>query len=214
MRVETLTHPFEVANEQTRAGIPRWADATIAAVVLLIASPLLVLLALGVAVSSGLPIMFRQNRLGRHGKTFQLYKFRTMIVAEGGPQITSRNDTRITRFGKFLRKTKWDELPTFWNVLRGDIALVGPRPEVPAYVDPSDPLWRVILSVRPGLTDPTTIWLRNEEELLAQQPDPHAYYVSELQPVKLRGYVDYLQSRSLRSDLRVLGHTLVAIVRG
>lgn len=214
MRVETLTHPFEIASEQPRAGIPRWADATIAVVVLLIVSPLLVLLALGAAFSSGLPIFFRQDRVGRDGNTFRLYKFRTMIVAEGGPQITSRNDARITRFGRFLRKTKWDELPTFWNVLRGDMALVGPRPEVPAYVDLNDPLWRVILSVRPGLTDPTTVWLRNEEELLARQPDPHTYYITELQPLKLRGYVNYLRSRNLRSDLRVLGHTLVAIVRG
>ena len=214
MRAEILPHSYEVVSDRAHAGIPRWADATIAAIMLVITSPVLALIALAVAASSGLPIFFRQDRVGRHGQMFQLYKFRTMTVSEG-PQVTSRNDPRITRFGRFLRRTKWDELPTFWNVLRGDMALVGPRPEVPAYVNLNNPLWRVILTVRPGLTDPTTVWLRNEEELLARaEPDPHTYYINELQPVKLKGYVDYLQARNLQSDLRVLGRTVMAILGG
>lgn len=214
MRAEIVPHTYELVNEQPNTGIPRWADATIAAIMLVITAPLLALLALAVAASSGLPVFFRQKRVGRYGENFELYKLRTMTVSSSGPQITSRNDARITWFGRFLRKSKLDELPTFWNVLRGDVALVGPRPEVPAYVDLTDPLWRTILSVRPGLTDPTTVWLRNEEELLAQaEPDPHTYYINELQPAKLKGYVEYLRTRSLRSDIGVLGRTVAAIVR-
>lgn len=214
MRAETLPQTYGLVSEQPNPGIPRWADATVAAIMLVITSPLLALLALAVAASSGRPVFFRQKRVGRYGENFELYKLRTMTVSTGGPEITSRNDARITRFGKFLRQTKLDELPTFWNVLRGDVALVGPRPEVPAYVDLNDPLWRTILSVRPGLTDPTTVWLRNEEELLARaEPDAHTYYINELQPAKLKGYVEYLRKRSLRSDIGVLGRTVTAILR-
>ena len=214
MHAEVLPQQIERLGDQANAGIPRWADATIAAVVLLIASPLIALLALAVAASSGLPVLFRQKRVGRHGEIFELCKLRTMRVSTGGPQITSRNDARITRLGRFLRKTKLDELPAFWNVLRGDMALVGPRPEVPAYVDLNNPQWAVILTVRPGVTDPTTVWLRNEEELLANaEPDAHTYYVTELQPAKLKGYVDYLQKRNARSDLEVLCRTVSAVIR-
>jgi len=214
MRVETLPGSYEVVSDRANPGIPRWADATVAAIMLAISSPLLALLALGVAVTSGLPVFFRQKRVGRYGEDFVLYKLRTMTISTAGPQITSGKDTRITPFGRFLRKTKLDELPTFWNVLRGDVALVGPRPEVPAYVNLNDPLWRAILSVRPGLTDPTTVSLRNEEDLLARaEPDPHTYYVTELQPAKLEGYIEYLRTRNLRSDIKVLGRTVTAIVR-
>jgi len=158
--------------------------------------------------------LFRQKRVGRSGRLFELLKFRTMVVADTGPQVTSRNDARITRLGRLLRKTKLDELPTFWNVLRGDMALVGPRPEVPRYVNQDDPKWSVILSVRPGITDPTTVALRNEEDLLARAyPDVETYYRTQLQPAKLTGYIDYLQQRTFRTDLSVLGRTLAAIIR-
>jgi len=214
MRAEALTQPQILVSEKLNAGIPRWLDFTIAAIVLLVTSPLIAWFGLIVAASSGLPVLFRQKRVGRNGEFFELYKLRTMKVSADGPQITSRNDPRITRFGNFLRKTKLDELPTFWNVLRGDMAMVGPRPEVPAYVNLNDPLWRVILSVRPGITDPTTVSLRNEEELLARaEPDAHTYYVSELQPAKLNGYIEYLQRRNLRSDFGILCRTVTEVIR-
>jgi lipopolysaccharide/colanic/teichoic acid biosynthesis glycosyltransferase len=200
--------------ESVNAGLQRWADAAIAAFVLIIAAPLIAILGLAIAVTSGLPIFFRQCRVGRHGELFDLYKLRTMTVSESGAQITSSADKRITRLGRLLRQTKLDELPTFWNVLRGDLALVGPRPEVPAFVDLSNPSWRTILSVRPGLTDPVTISLRNEESLLAHAgPNVEQFYVSELQPAKLRGYLEYLQRRTLRSDIVVLSRTIIAIIR-
>ena len=201
-------------NDRQYSGIPRWADAFVAAIGLIVAAPIMGAIALTILTTSGRPILFRQKRVGRSGRLFELLKFRTMVVADTGPQVTSRNDARITRLGRLLRKTKLDELPTFWNVLRGDMALVGPRPEVPRYVNQDDPKWSVILSVRPGITDPTTVALRNEEDLLARAyPDVETYYRTQLQPAKLTGYIDYLQQRTFRTDLSVLGRTLAAIIR-
>src|ERR1041385_3664268 len=197
-----------------KAGSPRWADVTIAILALIFLAPAIAVLGLAIAVTSGTPVFFTQRRVGLNGELFKIYKLRTMKVSGDGPQITSRNDVRVTRLGRMLRRAKLDELPTFWNVLRGDMSLVGPRPEVPAYVNLSDPFWRVILSVRPGLTDPITVSLRNEEDLLAQAgANAEAFYVSQLQPAKLRGYIDYLQQRTVRSDVVILFRTMAEIIR-
>jgi lipopolysaccharide/colanic/teichoic acid biosynthesis glycosyltransferase len=204
------------ADSRTSAdtgGLPRWIDATIASLGLILTAPLVALCGLAIAVTSGFPIMFRQTRVGRNGSNFELYKLRTMKSSTSGPQITSGNDSRITRLGRFLRHTKLDELPTLWNVLRGDMSLVGPRPEVPRFVNPADPIWQKVLSVRPGITDPVTLHLRSEAELLARiEGDTEQYYVNELQPAKLKGYVAYLETRSWRSDLRVILQTFAAVV--
>jgi lipopolysaccharide/colanic/teichoic acid biosynthesis glycosyltransferase len=193
-------------------GIPRWADITIAVIGLIAWAPVIALIALAIAASTGLPVFFRQKRVGRGGRMFDLYKLRTMKPNAEGVQVTSRDDKRITRLGRFLRRSKLDELPTLWNVVRGDMALVGPRPEVPRYVKLSDPKWQMILQVRPGITDPVTLRLRNEEDLLAQaNGDPEKYYLNELQPSKLSGYVAYLQERSCRRDLGMLWRTVVEV---
>jgi lipopolysaccharide/colanic/teichoic acid biosynthesis glycosyltransferase len=201
-------------EQQINGGIPRWADAGIALVGLVVLSPLIALSALAIVITSGWPVFFRQKRVGRGGQTFTLVKFRTMTTSNDGPEVTRKGDRRVTRLGKFLRHTKLDELPTLWNIVRGDMALVGPRPEVPRYVKLDDPKWLTILKVRPGITDPVTLQLRNEEVLLAGiDGDLESYYVNELQPAKLRGYLDYLQNRSARSDLRLLCQTLVEVLR-
>jgi lipopolysaccharide/colanic/teichoic acid biosynthesis glycosyltransferase len=136
-----------------------------------------------------------------------------MTPSAGGPQITSNGDSRITRLGRFLRNTKLDELPTLWNVLRGDMSLVGPRPEVPRFVQLADPIWQKVLAVKPGITDPVTLRLRSEAELLAQiEGDTEEYYAKELQPAKLKGYVAYLEDRTWRTDLKVLLQTFTAVV--
>jgi lipopolysaccharide/colanic/teichoic acid biosynthesis glycosyltransferase len=180
---------------------------------LVLSAPLLLIATAAVAMTSSGSVLFRQQRVGRYGELFVLYKLRTMIASDTGPQVTSSFDARITRIGRFLRSTKLDELPTLWNVLKGDMAMVGPRPEVPRYVKLEDPLWQKILAVRPGITDPVTLHLRSEEELLGQvEGDTEEYYLSELQPQKLRGYVDYLQTRNWHTDLSVLWRTLVAVV--
>jgi lipopolysaccharide/colanic/teichoic acid biosynthesis glycosyltransferase len=205
------TRPLEVGDPVR--GLPRAFDVVLAATSLVLTSPLLLVAAATVALTSPGGALFRQKRVGRHGRIFTLYKLRTMRASEGGPQVTKGNDPRITRSGKFLRKTKLDELPTFWNVLKGDMAMVGPRPEVPRYVKLDEPLWQRVLSVRPGITDPVTLKLRSEEELLLHvEGDTEHYYLTELQPQKIKGYVDYLQTRSWHTDLTVLWRTLVAVL--
>ena len=194
-------------------GLPRAFDVVLAGMALLLTSPLLLASAVTVALTSPGGILFRQKRVGRNGHIFTLYKLRTMRRSDNGPQVTSGNDPRITSAGRFLRKTKLDELPTFWNVLKGDMAMVGPRPEVPRYVKLEDPMWQKVLAVKPGITDPVTLLMRSEEDLLAQVGgDTEEYYLRELQPQKMKGYVDYLETRNWHTDLGVLCRTLVALI--
>jgi lipopolysaccharide/colanic/teichoic acid biosynthesis glycosyltransferase len=193
-------------------GLPRQAEAAIALIGLVMAAPLIALTAIAIAVTSRGPVIFRQKRMGRKGQTFTMYKLRTMTAASVGPQVTAGDDPRVTPIGKFLRKTKLDELPELWNILKGDMSLIGPRPEVPRYIDLEDPLWRLVLEARPGIADPMTLRLRNEEALLVEvEGDRERFYLETLLPFKLEGYLDYLQARSWRSDLKVLWQTIVAV---
>src|SRR5829696_8597571 len=167
-------------------GLPRAVEATLACLGLAVASPILLL----VAATSPRPVLFRQQRVGLNGRPFTLLKLRTMKVALEGSQLTVSGDARITPVGRWLRRFKLDEIPQLWNVVRGDMSLVGPRPEVPRYVDASDPLWQSVLSVRPGLTDPVTLRLRDGEVLLAlagDTGDVESYYRERLLPWKLQG---------------------------
>jgi lipopolysaccharide/colanic/teichoic acid biosynthesis glycosyltransferase len=194
-------------------GLPRGFDILASLLGLLLLLPLLMVAALVVMLTSHGGALFRQQRVGRHGEPFVIYKLRTMIVSAVGPHVTKANDIRITRVGRFLRNTKLDELPTLWNVLRGDMALVGPRPEVPRYVNLEDPQWQSVLSTRPGVTDPVTLHLRSEEKLLAEiAGDPEQYYLDDLQPLKLKGYLAYLSVRTWTTDLKVLCQTVAAII--
>lgn len=194
-------------------GIPRTIEACLALAGLILLSPFLALGAFFAALSSPGPAVFRQERIGLHGKKFILYKFRTMRVGSSALQVTAKNDDRITPAGKFLRKTKIDELPELWNVLNGDMSFVGPRPEVERYVALDNPLWRQVLEARPGLTDPVTLSLRNEEELLGRVAgDAEKFYLETLQPLKLKGYVEYLNRRDARRDIEVIFRTLYVIL--
>lgn len=211
---------FEAESSATSAietrpskGLPRAFDLLAAFVGLLLSAPLLLLCALAVALTSRGRVLFRQQRVGMNGENFTLYKFRTMRHSDTGPQVTSAGDPRITAAGRVLRNTKLDELPTLWNVLRGDMSLVGPRPEVPRYVRLEDPTWQAVLKSRPGITDPVTVRLRNEEALLARVAgDPGEYYMKELQPLKLKGYIAYLEKRTWRTDLKVLLQTIWSVI--
>ena len=201
-----------MALSEVKNGLPRWFEGLLALAGLILAAPVIAFAGLAIAVTSGGPMLFRQRRVGQHGRTFELYKLRTMNHSVGGPQITKGDDVRITRLGKFFRQSKLDELPTLWNVLRGDMSLVGPRPEVPRFVKPEDPMWQKILTVRPGITDPVTLRLRSEAEVLTGiAGDTEQYYVDELQPAKLKGYVAYLDERDWRSDLKILLRTFFAV---
>ena len=186
----------------------RASDLAISAVLVVITAPLLALLALAIRLDSRGPILFRQVRIGRHGRPFRIHKFRTMTDSAAGLKITSAGDRRITRVGRALRASKLDELPQLFDVLAGTMSLVGPRPEVPEYVR----CWsaadrKTILSVRPGITDPASIDLRWESEILAKQADPERYYIDVLLPVKAARYVDYVNHRSLSGDLRIMAKT-------
>lgn len=197
------------------AGLPRWVELPGAALLLVAFSPLLLVLVVAVRLGSPGPAFFRQQRVGRGGRLFTLVKLRTMRQQPAGATasyVTASGDPRITRLGRLLRATKLDELPQLWNVLRGELSFVGPRPEVPSLVDLGDPRWVRVLETRPGLTDPVTLRLRNEEELLARAPDRETFYRRVLQPWKLAGYIEYLERRSPSSDLRVIWRTLTVVV--
>jgi lipopolysaccharide/colanic/teichoic acid biosynthesis glycosyltransferase len=195
----------------------RFVDVVAALFGLLLMAPVLVFIALAVRIDSEGPALFRQTRVGRDGRTFQILKFRSMYHAyhgrDSGAQITAAEDPRITRFGALLRRSKLDELPQLINVLRGDMSLVGPRPEVPRYVAMYPPDARAeILSVRPGITDEAAIEFRDESEILGRSVDPERTYIEEILPRKIQLYKDYVRHRSLLSDLMIILRTLRRIV--
>jgi lipopolysaccharide/colanic/teichoic acid biosynthesis glycosyltransferase len=188
-------------------------DVGCAAAGVLVTSPVLLLVAVAVRVESPGPVLFRQERVGRHGATFRIHKFRTMHVDAAGPAVSAQGDPRVTRVGAVLRRTKLDELPQLFDVLSGDMSMVGPRPEVPEYVE----LWgaearSAILSLRPGITDPASLTFRHEGDQLARVPDPEAYYVQTLLPKKVMLYLEYVATRSFRRDLAVLLKTLWVVI--
>ena len=191
-----------------KKGLPRAFDFTASLIGSLTLSPLLILTAIAVKATSKGPVFFRQKRVGKGGRVFVLFKFRTMKQAERGLKITAGGDPRITRLGRILRKTKIDELPQLWNVLTGDMALVGPRPEVRDYVELHPEQWAEILTVRPGITDPVTLKLRNEEELLSLAEDPADFYAKHLSLYKIDGYLVYVRNRTPVEDLGIIFRTL------
>jgi len=193
--------------------IRRCLDVVVSLMLLLVLSPVLAVLALLVKMSSPGPVLFRQQRVGLNGKPFELLKFRSMRVAAGGPEVTAGGDARITPVGRFMREWKLDELPQFLNVLRGEMSLVGPRPEVPRYVAYYTPEQRQVLTVRPGITGITQLEYRNEEELLKGRDDVEEYYIQEIMPAKLRLDLQYVQTRTLLRDLGILVRTVWAVLR-
>lgn len=179
-------------------------DCTVAAIGLVVLSPFLLAAAAAVVLESGWPFLFRQTRVGRGGRPFQLAKFRSMRRAAPGRSITAGDDPRVTRVGRFLRRYKIDELPQLWNVLKGDMSLVGPRPEVPQFVDIADPVWQSLLLVKPGITDLASLVHRHEEEILAGTADPERYYRDVVLPAKLALNFYYLQNRNFWRDLKLI----------
>jgi lipopolysaccharide/colanic/teichoic acid biosynthesis glycosyltransferase len=188
-------------------------DVVVAGTGLLLLAPLFALVAIAIKLESPGPVFFRQERVGRHGRTFRIFKFRTMVVAavEGGDgsPLTVAGDLRVTRVGGWLRHFKLDEFAQLIDVLRGTMSLVGPRPEVPRFVEHYPAEWRErLLSVRPGITDFASVHYRDEGELLARASDPEREYLEIVLPAKLRHALDYVDNPSLGADLRVLGLTL------
>jgi lipopolysaccharide/colanic/teichoic acid biosynthesis glycosyltransferase len=180
---------------------------------LLILSPLLLLLGLAIKIDSRGPIFYRGQRVGRFGKIFRIYKFRSMVVdAESlGPSSTPADDTRITRVGAWIRQHKLDELPQLINVLVGDMSLVGPRPQVGWAVDLYTDHERRLLNVRPGITDYASLTFRDEASILAGRSDPDAAYLELIAPEKTRLGLYYVDNHSLWTDLKILGSTALCV---
>ncbi|MEX8520430.1 MAG: sugar transferase [Leptothrix sp. (in: b-proteobacteria)] len=193
----------------------RLLDITLAGLGLLLLAPLLLLIALAIKLDSDGPVLFLQERVGRRGAAFKIYKFRTMRhdPAGGGALITVGNDSRITRVGALLRNTKLDELAQLFNVLGGSMSLVGPRPEVARYVAhyPAE-LRDKVLSVRPGITDYASLEFRNENNLLSMAADPEREYIDAVLPVKLRLQARYVDESSVATDLRILWRTVTTLL--
>ncbi len=167
--------------------------------------PLLLCVAVLIRIKMpGGPVIFKQKRVGQHGRLFTMYKFRSMTVCHSGNSVSVKGESRITPLGAVLRKYKLDELPELWNVLIGDMSLVGPRPDVPGYADKLEGEDRRILLLKPGITGPASLKYRNEEELLAEQADPQKYNDEVLFPDKVRINIEYLDNWSFGYDLKII----------
>lgn len=189
-------------------------DITVAVAGLVVLSPLMVGLALWIWISSPGPILHRAERAGWKGRLFVLYKFRSMVVnaAVIGPGVTTKDDPRVTRVGRFLRRTKLDELPQLFNVLKGDMSLVGPRPEDERFVRLYSEEQRRILDFKPGITSPASLRYKNEEELL-KGDDWQKVYLEQLMPEKIRIDLEYLTRRNVINDMVLILSTIRALVQ-
>ena len=195
--------------------LKRFFDILLSALGLILLAPLLALLAMAIKKSSSGPVLYRGIRVGRGGKLFRMLKFRTMVTnAEAlGGSCTSDDDPRITSIGHRLRKYKLDELPQLFNVLRGEMSFVGPRPEVQQYVAMFSEEEKQILRVRPGITDLATLWDSDEGALLAGSSDPERTYLETIRPEKIRLQLEYVRQRSLLLDFRIVCSTVVLVLR-
>lgn len=191
-------------------------DIVLSACALAVLWPLLLLIALAIWIDDPGPVFYRQVRVGRNGKTFRIFKFRSMVMDadKKGLAITVGRDSRITRVGAVLRKTKLDELAQLLNVFLGQMSFVGPRPEVPKYVELYTPYQRQVLLVRPGITDYASIAYRNENDLLAGAPNPEAMYIERIMPDKIELNMKYLREISPLADIRLILKTIVAVIKG
>lgn len=189
-------------------------DLVISSILLLILSPVILLVSLFVILDTGFPVFYRGKRVGKDGRIFHILKFRSMVAdsRQNGPGITAESDCRVTRSGRFLRKWKLDELPQFFNVLRGEMSIVGPRPEDPQYVKHYSEEEKKVLTVKPGVTGISQILFRNEEQLLTVD-SPEEYYVNCIMPQKLRYDLAYINSdANVFFDLIIILLTILVIL--
>jgi lipopolysaccharide/colanic/teichoic acid biosynthesis glycosyltransferase len=184
-------------------------DIALALAGLVVLAPVLVVVAFAVKLGSRGPVLFHAERVGRGGRTFRMHKFRTMTADAAGPRVTTDADPRVTRVGRALRRTRIDEAPQLWNVLVGEMSLVGPRPEDPRFVDAADATWRRVLSVRPGITGPAQLVFADVETRLLGDADPERDYRERVLPEKLAVDLAYVERRSLGRDLGLLARTLL-----
>lgn len=201
---------------RVQCALKRAMDVVVSAAALLVLWPVFLIIALAIKVDDPGPVFYRQERVGRGGKTFRIFKFRSMVADadKKGLQITVGRDSRITRVGAFLRKTKLDELAQLLNVFAGQMSFVGPRPEVPRYVAMYTPYQRQVLLVRPGITDYASIAYRNENDMLEGAEDPERMYIETIMPAKIELNMKYLHEISPLADIRLMVKTVAAVVKG
>lgn len=202
-------------GRRVHLALKRLMDIAISGCALAVLWPVLLVIAIAIKIDDPGPVFYRQVRVGRGGKTFRIYKFRTMVVDadKKGLAITVGRDNRITRMGAFLRKTKLDELAQLINVFVGEMSFVGPRPEVPKYVNMYTPYQRQVLLVRPGITDYASIAYRNENDMLAGSDDPEKMYIEKIMPDKIELNMKYLREISPIADIRLILSTIIAVIR-
>ena len=193
--------------------LKRGFDIVVSGVALVALLPLMLLLAILIRLDSPGPSLFRQTRIGKSFREFQLLKFRSMTNGNCGPEVTCGQDARITRVGAFIRAFKLDELPQLWNVFCGDMSFVGPRPEVPMFVEQFRLDYEEILSVRPGITDPASIRYRSEGEILGNVPDPMNYYTNVILPDKIEISRAYVRSANFGTDVSLIFQTIAVLFR-
>jgi len=191
----------------------RLLDIVVALIGITVLFPLLIVIAVWIKLSSKGPLFYSQKRVGKDFKEFDIYKFRSMVINADkiGPSVTSGNDPRITKIGKFIRRTKIDELPQLLNVLKGDMSLVGPRPEVMKFVEKKRDEYKKILSVRPGITDNAAIEFRDEETIMNQYEDKERAYLDIILPKKIKLYYYYIDNISFVNDIKLILKTLKVI---
>ncbi|MDA3894048.1 MAG: sugar transferase [Salinivirgaceae bacterium] len=182
-------------------------DYLLATIAIVVLSPVLVIIVLFVSFTMGWPVVFTQVRIGQNGKSFKLHKFRSMKKVKSNTTVAAQEQNRITRFGKFMRKYKFDELPELWNIIRGDMSFVGPRPDVPGYADVLEGSDRIILQLKPGLTGAASLKYMHEEYLLAKQGNPKEYNDKVIFPDKVLVNKKYMQKWSLLLDLKIIALT-------
>lgn len=187
-------------------------DLVVSAAVLVLTAPVIGLAALAIFLESGSPVIYRSTRVGKDGVDFEMLKLRTMRTGSDGLSITAAGDTRITRTGSLLRRSKIDELPQLVNVLKGDMSLVGPRPEARHYVEMFPTEFSKIHSVLPGVTGAGSLAYRNESEILARYENPEEAYVAEILPNKLAMEFRYIEERSLRTNIALIAKTVSAVI--
>jgi len=190
----------------------RLLDVVLAGVGLVVLSPVLAVSALATLLDSGIPVLYRQVRIGRSFRPFTLYKLRTMTASQDEPGISTERDPRITRVGRFLRSTKLDETPQLLNVVLGDMSLVGPRPELQRYVELFREDYETILTVRPGLTDPASIKYRSESAMFPEGIDSDVFYREHILPDKISMAQEYVANQSLTTDIRIIAATIARVV--
>ena len=202
-------------KRKLQLALKRAMDIVISGCALAVIWPVLLLIALAIKIDDPGPVFYRQVRVGRNGKEFRIFKFRTMIVDadKKGLTITVGRDNRITRMGRLLRKTKLDELAQLINVFTGEMSFVGPRPEVPKYVNMYTPYQRQVLLVRPGITDYASIAYRNENDLLEGADDPERMYIDVIMPDKIELNMKYLREISPLADIRLIFSTIIAVIK-